>query len=447
MYLGKLLYLRAKGFQSHTDTTLHFAPTMTAIRGENNTGKTAMFRAGQALFYLDPCMERTGVDQMIVEAGFEEGVVRRIRNVSWKENKDKGTLEAVLLPKGQSYELEINGKVKKFPVPKTGMEEELVEFINMAFVVFDDKKTFSLNMSEQTPSRGPFLIGDGYSGAIRTKVLGSANEAYLFDEMAKDSKTKHSSLKKEHKVIKALLHENLDRVKKIKEEPNHRAAYKAVKEKLNDFRKLKRSVREKEEVLETISSRVETIRTIRERLDSLPTSEDLTEGAVQVRTLRGRIQDRSSLLQRLRGSHQRVGALHASLGGMPSVHRLGELVREIQDCAKRAASDLPDRIRTLSDRVVSLRGVRSEPGEGELRGRLREIEDLTLRCSDRTRLHDRLLQSAEAVRSARAECAHHEAVVDERRQFLLKSLSETRLCPYAPFDVELQSKCMEKMKV
>jgi exonuclease SbcC len=386
-------------FQAHRWTCLELSPGVNVIVGPNDVGKSAIVRAVKSLVYFGAMYERTGATECGVTLAFTDGgKVTRTRELT-----EAGKLK----PGGQLYWL----NEREFPKLKNGvLHPDIEEYLNMARVEFEDGAKFSLNIAEQIPSNGPFLIGGGFSGQTRVKILGSLTEQHLFDEGARVAKGDGSSAKKEAKTITNLLREAEEELEKIRQEPPYEVIHRTASRLRDRLPAIQQQAQQKRELLQRLrqsKENCERVQRDKERLPPQARAEELLRslGAVHRRTREG-----AALLRTVCERGSSLGRIQNELVGLPDIHRVAELLRSIQDLGLGPKRDLLARFRDAEER---LRAVRST----------RPVADL-------------------GAVDATGEALREHIAVEEQLHTIVKDM---KTCPYAPFEVEFQEAC--KLKV
>lgn len=434
---GRLKRIELWNFQSHRHTVLELHPGVNVIQGPNDIGKSSVLRAVRSLIYFGSMFIRTaalGEDPCRVILDFEDGTIERFREED-KNGKLKPGLQGYIL----------DGK----PEEKLGrtLPEKLADFINMDKVEFDDGTRFSLNIAEQIPKDGPFLLGGGYSGQARVKILGSVTEQHLFDEGARSVNLDRKRAESETKTIEKLLKEAKDEKRILDEEIDYVELFDKVSVLRQRHTIIEETLAAHQAFLECLKrakGNLDDIRTDRARL---PSADDVARALRSTEKIGEQHSSHSALLRSVSERARALEGFRRDLGGLPDLHRVVEVLACIEDLRDRVRDDLYVRFVDAGDQLTSIRTDRSELDLQALRGILQRCEEKSLRYRDGTALLHRYGERRNSHdRVCREVNAHAELLVANRKK-LRTALRATKLCPYAPFDVELQSSCRERLDV
>jgi chromosome segregation ATPase len=432
MNQGLLEQIRIRAFQSHADTSLMLVPGMNVIVGSNDTGKTAVLRAVKSVIYFDSMYLRSGETECYVGLVFSDGCVSRQR----EEKKGK------LVPGTQVYI--VDGEQEK----KLGrtLPEKIADMINMARVEFEDGTSFSLNMAEQIPQRGPFLIGSGYNGATRVKILGSVTEQHLFDEGARAAKNDGRRASGEVKTLEKLLREAQEARRAIDEEPRYQDIKRAAERLVTQSDEVGKRLECRRNALTRLRDANELLGELRAHGERLPPREEINSLCERGAELADRIDHHAALVQAISRWHREVRGLRENLARLPDLSRVAELLRSAEDIRGRRLRDLSDRLRSTQQRLASLRDHGPRPPDA-VRGLLARASEISLRQADRTKLLHRYRDSSEAIEGAREHCRATETRLTGLRFEVAEMLHGMKMCPYAPVEVQLQDACRKKFRV
>lgn len=177
-HLPNLLHtLRIRGFQSHSDSVLEFAPGLNAIVGPSDAGKSAILRALWWLLYNQPRGEETvreGDSEQFVEARFSRGTVARART------RASNGWYRYALPGGEPVVLKGFG---------TDMPAPVVAIHQMPLLTLTDAEE-SVNVATQFAP--PFLLGaTPTQRAVLLDALADAQSAQEAAALA--AKTAHAA--------------------------------------------------------------------------------------------------------------------------------------------------------------------------------------------------------------------------------------------------------------
>lgn len=149
--------IRLQNFQSHEDTVVYFAPTVTAIVGLNNHGKSAVFRALKKVVRNEPegtTFIRDGQKQCEITVTTDAGsVIRRVRS-------DGASDANMYVANGTEF--------AKFG--KTGIPEEVKAVLGVSDPQQFGDIEFDLNFQDQLEPLF-LVVGQGLA-SVRGKVLG-----------------------------------------------------------------------------------------------------------------------------------------------------------------------------------------------------------------------------------------------------------------------------------
>lgn len=212
--------LTIKNFQSHEDTTLTFDPGVNMITGENNAGKTVVFRAMRFLAYNKPIINiskgllRKGKNSILVKATMSDG--------SWvlKEKSKDGKINKYVvydenIAKTNSGPLELNSF-------GTSVPDEVSRILGMAPVSLSKTQDIEINISTQNEES--FMISRSNPEIARWiySITNIDNVRYAIDDLNRDAKKRNEQIKDSDERIKQLQYkiENFDNLKKHEDDFN-----------------------------------------------------------------------------------------------------------------------------------------------------------------------------------------------------------------------------------
>lgn len=439
--------LRFKNFQSHKDTEIFLHDGVTGVQGDNDVGKTALLRGLESLIYFTPMTvstwARLSKEPCRVEGDFEldDGEVVTIARQRTEDEK------GVLVPRSQFYEVTRGGKTTPFPSLKQNLPPQVEAIFAMQPIVFEDKTEFSLNLSEQIPDRGPFLIGAGYTGATRVKILGSVTDQHLFDEGGRVHKITKERLEGEAKTLEALKRETESELDLIRGETNYSSLLEEVEGIAKEVERGEGQVLETRRLLDGVARTYERVRDLHARtmaFDGLP---ELRAAYDDARAKQVRLDHNRSLLRGVAERLRALEGLREKLGRLADVRRLREEHSQLEVLRSRIQLDLPDRFLRAERSLASIQSrIRAGSCSGALSA-LGELQDLVMRTSDQQGLLCGLEQAQRNAETAAARVATGKQAIAIAKINLADKLKTTKTCPYAPFAVEFQDTCKAKFKV
>jgi hypothetical protein len=161
--------IRLKNFMSHVDTVIDLADGLTVLVGPNNSGKSAVVEAIQAVCQNNPTkyMVRHGENECLVALETNDGHV-----IEWKR---KGTVVSYTLDGQDIHRL------------KGGLPDNLHQLLRLPLIESPDgRDTFDIHIGHQ---KEPVFLLD-QSGAKAAMFFASASDARLLLEMQRRHKIK-----------------------------------------------------------------------------------------------------------------------------------------------------------------------------------------------------------------------------------------------------------------
>lgn len=427
-------------FQSHVKTKLDFSPGVNVIKGPNDTGKSAILRALESVVFFSEMKPRRGAKFTKVTVHFfDGGYVSRERKVNKSGEYIAGS---------QIYEF--NGEQHQ-SLKNSKLPDEIEEYLNMAQVLFPEEKVkFPLNIAKQIPERGPFLIGSGYSGQTRVRILGGMTGHHHFDELAKKSKKLGSSFSKEAKTIEKMLKEEKEKLQEIEKETNYQSLYERIDRKRKKLVDMENKRKDLEAIFSLIKEGVERLNEIANQRTQIPNVEVCRRNYSKFRSHRETRGEYSRSFSTLRESHRRLERIQRDMERLPDISRVALYFRSEEILKRRHLLHLLDHARSTSESLRQLEAKRSQRADvSALRRKIERLEDLSLRNQDWRKTYDLHQHSSRRLREIESERTRVKSDLIHRRSGLIDYLNNLSICPYAPKDsaIEFQTPCKDKLSV
>jgi energy-coupling factor transporter ATP-binding protein EcfA2 len=182
-------FIEIKDFMSHANTRISLAPGLTLLTGENDIGKTSVFRALKALSINNAAVKfiRHGEDLTSVTVGLENDVV-----VNWSF-VDRKTIKS-------SYTITSGLEEVSFDVASGEVPYQVKQLLS-----FGEVGTFDLHFSDQ---RDPlFLLSSGVKGHQRASFLNISDDFEVVVKMNEIHTKKISDMRSRVKTMNEQLEE------------------------------------------------------------------------------------------------------------------------------------------------------------------------------------------------------------------------------------------------
>lgn len=181
---ASVVRLTLHNFQSHADTTISLSEGLNVVLGESHAGKSAVLRSLRWVAENKPAgrsIIRVGTNECFVEAELKNGTVIR----RFITDNDNGY--HVTLPDGQT----MDGNTK--------MVDTIQSLMGWNPMLVGSDKIININHMSQSAS--PMLIGDGYTGTERSRIIGSINNTDGCDEAIDEYALENARMQETRKHI------------------------------------------------------------------------------------------------------------------------------------------------------------------------------------------------------------------------------------------------------
>ncbi|MEW6448735.1 MAG: AAA family ATPase [Bacillota bacterium] len=350
-----------ENFQSHRQTEIVLAPTVTVLIGESDQGKSAVVRALRWLFYNKPKgadFLRVGADRCRVAVEFEDGLT------IVRERRGKTNRYEILQPGREPYVEEGFGR----DVPEA--VQELTEIRPLKL----EGASFELHVAHQLDP--PFLLKE--TPAVRARAVGHLSGTHLFDAADKRAARKLAELTRQRRELEDEVARIQVQMEGFSDLPRLEAQYEECAAFFERGRETGIRVEMLSALKEGFKSVLRELRESENLLESLPRPEDLQARGEQVSAL-------ILLFHKLSGLNGLKKGVHSSLERVKNVLAETATVKEAEMIAREAEA-VVERVRVLQEmgsRRASLlsdmakiegilKAVETLPQAEELHGRFRE---------------------------------------------------------------------------
>jgi len=214
--------LEIKNFQSHRDTRIKFSRGFNCIVGPTRSGKSAIFRALDFLFFNKwvPENVRFGEAECSIKAIFDTFTIIR--------TKGTGINKVELIPSGGTSMIYENFG-NSYP-------DDIKAYLKLSEISIDDKKSLPLNTSDQdTPL---FILYE--SGLFKSKLFGNISKTQIVDSILFHLSKDKREMQFRNNVLDGLIESIKNKLINIKDLLGHKELIKTIGEILEKLKKVQR---------------------------------------------------------------------------------------------------------------------------------------------------------------------------------------------------------------
>lgn len=435
-------YVSAYGltnFQSHERSVLRLVPGVNVIQGDNDVGKTALLRGIEYLVEFGAPKIRKGKGEIECVAGFlfsdGTGVERHRTEKSGK-----------MVTGSQHYLLQhADGTEDTEDSLRSPLPPKIEQFFNMAPVVFEDGSTVSLNIEPQISKKGSFLLGAGYNGQTRLKILGTVTEQHLFDEGARDLNLQRKRKNSDHKTLRGLLTEAIEEHQRLRSLEDKEPLLIKVISLKKEHGQLTMKVVEGQRILDHIVRLASKKRAAQEALISLPPVVEARARIEELEALQRNLRPIERLFERVTSAQARLDEATASQKWTrETLDRAQELLEEAEALKSNQEKGLLNNLIVNLERLKSLK---AKPVPPDLSERIQELETMAREQTRGEALFKKLDAASQKLARAETDQGMKSLAYETAKVDLFNLVEQLTTCPFAPGDIVFQAACRDALKV
>ncbi|HIE13288.1 MAG TPA: hypothetical protein EYP63_07695 [Desulfotomaculum sp.] len=405
--MRRLKRIVLENFQSHRQTEIELAPTVTVLIGESDQGKSAVVRALRWLFYNKPKgadFLRVGAEGCRVAVEFEDGLT------IVRERRGRTNRYEIRQPGREPYVEEGFGR----EVP--GAVQELAEMHPLKL----EGVSFELHVAHQLDP--PFLLKE--TPAVRARAVGHLSGTHLFDAADKRAARKLNELARQRRELEDRMVQIQVRMAEFSDLPRLESQYEECAAFFQRGRETGAKVTVLAALKEEFESKLQEFRWAESLLEALPRTEELQAACEEAETL-------VSLFCKLCGLNEDKKSNHYFLGRARSVLAVTVAAGDAERLAAegRAAVERAKALRGILLQRVSLTGEREKAA-----GILRAMEILPLA----EELYSRSRESAAQLANLRE--------LTRRRAEITARLQRVQTAEIGLEDIGLAARCWDEVK-